>query len=282
MAGASVASVTRAAFGPLGRSLTARARGLYGRGRFHGTVSGHVDGTTGYITLDHPGKQNAITVEMYRGVPAAVRQASGGRVLVIRGSDQAFSAGSDISEFRRVRTGAAAATAYSLVESAASAALVSAPQPLLACIHGPCFGGGLNLALAADIRFAAEDATFCVPPARLGIGYPRDLMELLVRAVGSGHAKELLLTARVVDAREALRLGLVNFVLPKAELDAHVHGAPPNALSRVACVRACACASICARRGVCACACACRARACITLALPPGTDFSELTSAPEP
>ena len=52
-----------------------------------------------------------------------------------------------------------------------------------------------------------------MPPARLGIGYPRDLMELLVRAVGSGHAKELLLTARVVDAREALRLGLVNFVL---------------------------------------------------------------------
>ena len=141
-----------------------------------------MDGTTGYITLDHPGKQNAISVEMYRGVPAAVRQASGGRVLVIRGSDQAFSAGSDISEFKRVRTGAAAATAYSLVESAASAALVSAPQPLLACIHGPCFGGGLNLALAADIRFAAEDATFCVPPARLGIGYPRDLMELLVRA----------------------------------------------------------------------------------------------------
>ena len=162
-AGASVAaSVTRAALGPLRRSLTARARGLCGRGRLHGTVSGHVDGTTGYITLDHPGKQNAITVEMYRGVPAAVLQASGGRVLVIRGSDQAFSAGSDISEFRRVRTGAAAATAYSLVESAASAALVSAPQPLLACIHGPCFGGGLNLALAADIHaLMLEDICAC-------------------------------------------------------------------------------------------------------------------------
>jgi len=200
---------------------------MYGRGRrLHGTVRGTVspDGTTGYITLDHPGKQNAVSVEMYRGVPFAVRQASGGRVLVMRGSDEAFSAGSDISEFKTVRTGAAAAAAYSLVEAAASAALLAVPQPLLACIHGPCIGGGLNLALAADIRFAAEDATFSVPPARLGIGYPRDLMELLVRAVGSGHAKELLFTARVVDAREALRLGLVNFVLPKAELDAHVQG----------------------------------------------------------
>ena len=173
---------------------------MYGRGRrLHGTVRGTVspDGTTGYITLDHPGKQNAVSVEMYRGVPFAVRQASGGRVLVMRGSDEAFSAGSDISEFKTVRTGAAAAAAYSLVEAAASAALLAVPQPLLACIHGPCIGGGLNLALAADIRFAAEDATFSVPPARLGIGYPRDLMELLVRAVGSGHAKELLFTARV-------------------------------------------------------------------------------------
>tara|TARA_B100000795_G_scaffold225594_1_gene181361 strand:+ start:1389 stop:1871 length:483 start_codon:yes stop_codon:yes gene_type:complete len=160
-------------------------------------VSGHLDGSTGYITLDHPGKQNAISVEMYRGVPTAVRQASSGRVLVMRGSGDAFSAGSDISEFKTMRTGAAAAAAYSLVEAAASAALLAVPQPLLACIHGPCIGGGLNLALAADIRFASEDATFSVPPARLGIGYPRDLMELLVRAVGSGHAKELLLTARV-------------------------------------------------------------------------------------
>ncbi len=84
------------------------------------------------------------------------------------------------------------------------------------------------LAAALDSRAvparadAADDATFSVPPARLGIGYPRDLMELLVGAVGRSRAKELLLTARVLDAQEALRLGLVHFVLPKAELDAAV------------------------------------------------------------
>ena len=91
----------------------------------------------------------------YGDIPAAIQQASGGRVVVLEGSgSEAFSAGSDITEFRHVRTGAAAAAAYSSVEAAASAALLAIPQPLLAGIHGPCIGGGLNLALAADIRCA--------------------------------------------------------------------------------------------------------------------------------
>ena len=97
--------------------------------------------------------------------------------------DQAFGAGSDISEFPQVRatslthaltvgvevrTGAAAAAAYSAVEDEASAALLEIEHPVLACIHGPCYGGALNLALAADLRYCADDATFCVPPAKLG------------------------------------------------------------------------------------------------------------------
>ena len=197
---AAIAAHRRAALSgrtPFSLVLRPLTRSLSERGHSDGTVRGHLNGTIGSITLNHPGKRNAISVQMYRDVPTAVREASGGRVIVMGGSEEAFSAGSDISEFRTVRTGAAAAAAYSLVEAAASAALLAVPQPLLACIHGPCIGGGLNLALAADIRFAAEDATFAVPPARLGIGYPRSLMELLVRAVGSGHAKELLFTARV-------------------------------------------------------------------------------------
>ena len=86
-------------------------------------------------------------------------------------------------------------------------------------------GGGLNLALAADVRFAADDATFAVPPARLGIGYPRELMALLIDAVGRGRAKELLFSARAVGAEEALAIGLVHFVVPKGELDARVDAA---------------------------------------------------------
>jgi hypothetical protein len=63
-------------------------------------------------------------------------------------------------------------------------------------VHGPCFGGSLNLALTADLRYCSDDATFCVPPAKLGIGYPRGLMDLLVGAVGIGNAKDLLFTVR--------------------------------------------------------------------------------------
>jgi enoyl-CoA hydratase len=191
-----------------------------------GRVWGRTDGVISTITIDNLGKRNAMTLDMYAQVPAAVLAASGGRVTVIRGAGSAaFGAGSDISEFAEKRTGKAAASRYSEIEAAASAALLSIRQPLLAAIHGPCIGGGLNLALTADIRYAADDATFAVPPAKLGIGYPRDLMTPLVDAVGRGSAKELLLTARVIDAHEALRVGLVNFVLPKAELDSAVEAA---------------------------------------------------------
>lgn len=191
-----------------------------------GSVRGSIEGSVGHIVLSNASKRNAMSLGMYDMVPAAVAASAGGRVTVLRGEgSEAFGAGSDISEFSALRTGAAAAAAYTAVEAAASRALLAIEHPLLASIHGPCLGGGLNLALTADIRYAADDATFSVPPARLGIGYPRDLMDLLVGAVGRGSAKELLLTARTVDAHEALRLGLVSFVLPKAELDGHVAAA---------------------------------------------------------
>jgi enoyl-CoA hydratase len=197
----------------------AQRRGMTTVGRVHGSC----DGMVGRIVIDNASKKNAMTLKMYDDIPGAVQAASGGRVTVLCGAgSEAFGAGSDISEFPSLRYGQAAATAYSRVETRASEALLAIKHPLLASIHGPCIGGGLNLALAADLRVAADDATFCVPPARLGIGYPRELMELLVGAVGRGHAKELLMTARAIDAGEALRMGLVNFVVPKAELDAHV------------------------------------------------------------
>ena len=189
-------------------------------------VHGSLDGLVGRITIDNRAKKNAMTLGMYEQVPGAVAEATRGgasRVCIVGGAgSEAFGAGSDISEFPRVRTGAAAAAAYSRVENEAAEALRSIRHPLLARIHGPCIGGGLNMALAADLRFASEDATFCVPPARLGIGYPRALMDLLVGAVGKGNATMLLFTAVTVDAQEALRMGLVNAVLPKDELDAYV------------------------------------------------------------
>jgi enoyl-CoA hydratase/carnithine racemase len=142
--------------------------------------------------------------------------------VVLRGEGTtAFGAGSDIREFTERRTGDAA-RAYNAVESAAAEAIESIPVPVLAAIHGPCMGGGIGLALCADIRYAADDARFAVTPAKLGVGYPADSMARLARTVGAPRARELVLTARTVDATEAVRIGLVHAVLPKSDLDAHV------------------------------------------------------------
>ena len=179
----------------------------------------------GNIIIDNLKRRNAMTLGMYKDVPLAVAEhnSSINRVCVLtgRGKD-AFGAGSDITEFPDHRMGAHAAKEYSSIEDSASESLLSIPHPVLACIHGPCFGGALNLALTADIRYCSDDATFCVPPAKLGIGYPRSLMNLLVSAVGTSNAKDLLFTAKVVDSSEALRIGLVNEVLPKEDLEEHV------------------------------------------------------------
>ena len=203
----------------MGSSVGAVAATTTSGGMVHGSVSEQI----GHIVIDNPNKLNAMSLQMYDHVPNAVKDASNSRVCILSGAgDKAFGAGSDISEFPQVRNGATQAAAYSKSEDAASTALLSLSQPLIAKIQGPCFGGALNLALAADLRYASDDATFCVPPAKLGIGYPRKLMELLVAAVGKTNAKQLLFTAQAIDANEAKAIGLINVVVPKENLDDYV------------------------------------------------------------
>ena len=89
-------------------------------------------------------------------------------------------------------------------------------------IHGFCIGGGMATALGADLRYAADDAVFAIPAARLGLGYHMAGLDALARLVGPSTAKEILFTARRYDAAEALRLGLVDGVFPKADLEREV------------------------------------------------------------
>ena len=86
-------------------------------------------------------------------------------------------------------------------------------------INGLCFGGGVAVALACDLRFAADHARFAVPATRLGLSYPMESIERLVQVVGPTHAADILLSARTLDAAEALHMGLVNRVVPAAELE---------------------------------------------------------------
>ncbi|NCG23776.1 MAG: enoyl-CoA hydratase [Actinobacteria bacterium] len=188
-------------------------------------------GTIGTLTIDNPGRRNAMNSAMYLAVPdamAALAAEPDLRCIVIRGAgDEAFSAGSDISEFPNRRMGRATdgsskAEGYDNAEHEAWAAIANARVPVIAAIHGPCRGGGIAIALHADIRIAGADATFAVPPASLGLAYPIEATERLVSLVGPATAKSLLFTARVVDAEAALRIGLVQEVVPEAELNAHV------------------------------------------------------------
>lgn len=189
-----------------------------------GRISTDITHRIGWLVLDNPQRRNAMDLAMYRAVPAAVDELvdSGVAVIVVRGAGtEAFGAGSDISQFTRERTGPAARH-YNDVEHRSQAALRTVDVPVIAMIHGPCMGGGIGMAAAADIRYASEDAVFAVPPARLGVGYDPRAVTTLVETVGPTAARELLLTARRFDAAEALRLGFINAVVAAPELEAHV------------------------------------------------------------
>ena len=189
-----------------------------------GTVRAEVDGSVGTLIIDNPERRNAMDRAMYEAVPVAVAELRDAdvRVVVLRGEgDEAFGAGSDISEFPEHRLGDAAAS-YDHVEHCAWHAVADLDRLVIAAIHGPCMGGGIAMALHADIRVAADDGQFAVPPARLGIAYPPEAVRRLVALVGPGRAKLLLTTARVLDAAAALDMGLVDEVVAKGELVDHV------------------------------------------------------------
>jgi enoyl-CoA hydratase/carnithine racemase len=185
-------------------------------------VYAEVDGAIGWVVLDQPERRNAISVEMWRAIPDAVKRVASDdavRVVVMRGAgDVAFAAGADISEFERSRSGDNVAE-YDDDSGRALAALMGLRKPLVAMIHGFCVGGGCTLALTADLRYASDDARFAIPAARLGLGYAASGIERLMHIVGPAAAKELFFTARRFSATEAARMGLVNAVHPKSELE---------------------------------------------------------------
>jgi len=193
-------------------------------------VSGRVlverEGSLAWVIFDHPARRNAVSVEMWDAIPgiaAALDADTGVRVVLLRGAgDQAFVSGADISQFEKTRTGKAAAQAYEDKGVRAFGALASISKPVVAAIHGFCIGGGMAIALTADLRIAADDAQLAIPAAKLGLGYHAPGVDALVRLVGPSVAMEIFYTARRFDAQEALTRGLVNEVVAKASLDARV------------------------------------------------------------
>ena len=190
-----------------------------------GRITTVKEGAIGWIVFDHPERRNAISVDMWRAIPGAVKELSDDekiRVVVLRGAGEvAFISGADISEFGESRTDDHAAD-YEVDTAVAFLALSQCEKPLLAMVHGYCIGGGVALALTADVRYAADDASFAIPAARLGLGYPLPGIESLVSCVGPTAAKEIFFTASRFSAEEALARGLVSEVKPKAKLETWV------------------------------------------------------------
>ncbi|MCE1235847.1 MAG: enoyl-CoA hydratase-related protein [Hyphomicrobiales bacterium] len=168
------------------------------------------------VTINRPKALNALnaaTVSDLSKAIAAIGADPSIRVVIITGSgEKAFVAGADITEMQAMS--ASEGRAWGRLGQQVFASLEALPQPVIAAVNGFALGGGCELAMACDIRIAAENARFGQPESGLGITPGFGGTQRLPRLVGAGRAKELLFTADVVDAAEAYRIGLVNKVVP--------------------------------------------------------------------
>jgi enoyl-CoA hydratase/carnithine racemase len=198
------------------------ADGLAGRKSREGFRVGVDDDGVAVISIDRAAKRNAITLDMWEALPSLLTDLTsveGLRVLLITGEGESFSAGADVRELRDIYAEPSRARAYQDTNVAAEAALASFPYPTVAAIRGACIGGGCQLAVACDVRLAADTAQFGVTPAKFGIVYPVEPTARLTRLVGPARAKYLLYSADLVGAGQALIFGLVDEVVPDAGLE---------------------------------------------------------------
>lgn len=165
------------------------------------------------ITLRNEGRFNAMSMAMWlqlRETLDALNADRTVRVVVLRGDgDKAFVSGADISEFGEKRNDPVSVAAYDAAVANAQGALAGFRCPVIAAISGICYGGGLGLVMACDLRYAAPNARFRMPAARLGLGYAYAGIKRMVAVLGVAKASELFYTANVFTAADALRLGLV-------------------------------------------------------------------------
>jgi enoyl-CoA hydratase/carnithine racemase len=193
-----------------------------------GKMLAEIDQGVGLITFNQPEKRNAMSVAMWDGLTQildAFEADDSVRVVILTGAGpKAFVSGADISQFEQQRANANAQVEYDRLTSAGRAKLASFPKPVIARIRGFCLGGGLGIAMQADIRIAAVDSEFGIPAAKLGIAYGFDMTSKLVDLVGPAHAKMMLYTGTRIDATEAARIGLINQVTSDEDLSDVVVG----------------------------------------------------------
>ncbi len=180
----------------------------------------------GIVTFNNPERHNAVSLEMWEAAKEmldAFAADSEVRVVVLTGAGgKAFVSGADISKFTSERASVEATRAYDVITAATFGAIYEFPKPTIAMIRGYCVGGGVGLASCCDLRICSDNSRFAVPAAKLGLGYAYIGLKRLVDIVGQSYAKEIFYTARQFDAQEAHAMGLVNRVVPEAELESYV------------------------------------------------------------
>jgi enoyl-CoA hydratase len=185
------------------------------------------DGAIATVVFNRPKMRNAISLDMWAEIAMATERLSKDdsvRAVVYRGAGkEAFASGADISEFQEHRRDTQTALAYGKQTDAAYTAIRLCPKPTVAMIFGFCMGGAMAIAMGCDLRFAAGGSKFGIPAARLSIIYGLDAVHQLVDLVGPAYAKDVLYSARAVDAQEALRIGLIQRLLPASELEAYTY-----------------------------------------------------------
>ena len=179
------------------------------------------------IVLNRPERHNALSVATWHGIIDAARVADADPdtgLVVIRGAGRrAFSAGADLGEFEETRATPDGARAYSELVHETMEALLAIRKPLIAMIHGYCIGGGCEIAICADVRIADEAAQFGIPAARVGLAIAMEDIRRLVDLVGPSNAKLILFGGQRFSAERALRMGLVNEVVPADDLEARTY-----------------------------------------------------------
>lgn len=181
---------------------------------------------TGHIVFNNPERYNAVSLEMWDAVETALTEFAHDdkiRAVVLSGAGgKAFVSGADISRFEKERGSKEATEHYNTRVRLVYDTIENYAKPTIAMINGHCIGGGLNLAACTDFRVASEKSRFAMPAAKLALGYPFDAIRRLVNAVGPGAAKQMMFTAKSIDAEAALRLGLVQEVTTEADLTGRV------------------------------------------------------------
>ena len=174
-------------------------------------------GSTVTVTINRPSQRNSMTLSMWREIAAIFEELGRQRdvrTIILTGAGGNFSVGADVSEFGKVRSNLAESKAYEVAVDAASDAISSVPQPVIAVLEGYCLGGGCHLSMACDFRYAHRDSSIGIPAAKLSIVYGVRSTHRLLSLVGLSNTKRILYSAERLSAEHAHQIGLIDHVSP--------------------------------------------------------------------